>query len=161
MTRCAFQIKPSEKNRSDRIGVFRRDERPGRAAVWVASWMDLQTGKLRRSEFSVLRWGEQDAREQAKKARDEAEIALAEALGNPGVGVTRCLSDRLDGWQVRWWEPVSDGYARTSLFFGTKKHGGVEAAEAAAQAFAARLRERLGLDKVPERPRKGAKGLGL
>lgn len=53
----------------------------------------------------------------------------------------RCLSSRADGWQVRWREPVSDGFVPTTLFFSRARYGA--AAERAAHDFAEAVRVRL------------------
>lgn len=143
MRRVAFRTTPTDRNSSGRIGVFRRVRSDGRH-VWIAIWKDPDTKKDRRAEFSVLRYGEDGAREQAERKREEMERILAQRFGIPGVTVQRIMGIRADGWQVRWREPVSDALVPASIFFGSKKHGGEVSAKEAADAFAAQVRKRLG-----------------
>ncbi|HEY0947466.1 MAG TPA: AP2 domain-containing protein [Opitutaceae bacterium] len=143
MRHAAFRTTPTDRNSSGRIGVFRRVRSDGRH-VWMANWMDPDTNKNRRAEFSVHRYGEDGAREQAERKRVEMERILAQRFGSPGVTVQRIMGTRVDGWQVRWREPVSDGVVPASIFFGSKKHGGEASAKEAADALAAQVRNRLG-----------------
>lgn len=144
MRRVAFRTTPTDRNSSGRIGVFRRVRSDGRH-VWMATWRDPDTNKNRRAEFSVQRYGDDGAREQAERKREEMERVLAQRFGSPGVTVQRIMGTRADGWQVRWREPVSDGVVPASLFFSSKKHGGEAPAKVAADAFAAEVRNRLGI----------------
>lgn len=139
LKRTAYRTKLSARNSSGTLGVF-RSVRAG-APRWVATWQDIDDGRIRRREFSVARWGEDGAREQAHAERQRQERLLAEAFGLPGVVVQRCAGRQCDGWQVRWWEPVSDGAVRATLFFGCGRYGA--RAESEAQAFAERVRRRL------------------
>ncbi|MCK9987546.1 MAG: hypothetical protein AzoDbin1_04018 [Azoarcus sp.] len=143
MRRVAFRTTPTDRNSTGRIGVFRRVRSDGRH-VWIALWKDPDTNKNRRAEFSVHRYGEDGARENAERKREEMERLLAQRFGRPGVTVQRVLGTRADGWQVRWREPVSDELVPASLFFSSKKHGGEASAKEAADALAAQVRNRLG-----------------
>lgn len=137
--RHAYKVVATERNSSGRIGIFRTIK--AGVPVWVATWQDIETGNIRRSQFSVLRWGEDCAREKAEAKRSEVEAMLAEAFGAPGVSVQHCRSTRCDGWQVRWWEPTNAGRPeRMTLFFSIARFG--QGAEEQAEAFANQLRRR-------------------
>jgi hypothetical protein len=145
MKRVGFRVHPTERNSSGRIGVFRTVRADGKA-VWVAIWRDPETNRNRRAQFSIRRFGEDGARERAEHKRAEMERILAQLFGNPGVAVQPIQSARAQGFQVRWREPVTNGFDPVSLFFSCRKHGGEPGAREAAEAFADRVRERLGLD---------------
>lgn len=144
MKRVGFRVHPTERNTSGRIGVFRTVRADGKA-VWVAIWKDPETNRDRRAQFSIHRFGEDGARERAERKRAEMEQILAELFGNPGVTVQPIQGARAQGFQVRWREPVTDGLEPVAIFFSCRKHGGESAAREAAEAFADRVRERLGL----------------
>ncbi|NMG30583.1 AP2 domain-containing protein [Aromatoleum evansii] len=145
MKRVGFRVHPTDRNTSGRIGVFRTVRADGKA-VWLAIWKDPKTNRDRRAQFSIRRFGEDGARERAEGKRAEMERLLAQQFGNPGVTVQPIQSPRAEGYQVRWREPVTDGHEPVSLFFSRRKHGGDQGARGAADAFADRVRERLGLD---------------
>lgn len=136
--RYTFQTRASTKNTSGRTGVYRTT---GRYPSWVALWQDPVTHTPRRRLFSVSCYGEADAYRRAVAARAAAERELIERFGLPGVHVQRCEGTRTNGWQVRWNEPVSEGFVPVSIFFSLGRYG--ERTEAAAHAFAERVRRRL------------------
>lgn len=145
MKRVGFRVHPTDRNSSGRIGVFRTVRANGKA-VWVAIWRDPETNRDRRAQFSIHRFGEDGARERAERKRAEMERILAQLFGNPGATVQPIQSARAQGFQVRWREPVTDGFEPVSLFFSYGKHGGEPGAREAAEAFADGVRARLGLD---------------
>lgn len=136
--RHAFKVL-SSRNTSGTIGVF-RTVRSG-VPVWVAMWQDIEDGRHRRAQFSAQKWGEEGARKKAEDKRAEMEAHLVSALGEPGVAVQRCLSKKIDGWQVRWWEPSGSEWTRMSLMFSRARYA--ENAEQKAEAFPEILRRRL------------------
>lgn len=145
MNRFGFRVHLTERNSSGRTGVFRTVRADGKA-VWVAIWKDPETNRDRRAQFSVRRFGEDGARERAEHKRAEMERILAQLFGNPGVAVQPIQSARAQGFQVRWREPVTNGFEPVSLFFSYRKHGGESGAREAAETFAKGVRARLGLD---------------
>lgn len=76
-------------NRSGLVGVARYERRPqpnGRIegqAFWLASWTD-ENGASRKRKFSVKRWGERGARQQAIETR-EREVRRAVAARTVGA----------------------------------------------------------------------------
>lgn len=133
-----FQTRPSPKNTSGRVGVYRTALR---TPYWVAMWQDPLAHNPRRRFFSITRYGEDAAYQMAVAARVQAEQTLISQFGIPGVQVQRCRGAKSNGWQVRWHEPVSDGYVPATLFFSLSRYGG--SAEHEARAFAERVRLRL------------------